>query len=176
MEGGDAGMGLRSAARRIARSYSSGNDRPLSGYVSTMTAYGGVVAAIAGAVKASGRTLPDRVPAADVVLLGIATHKISRILTKEAVTSPLRAPFARYEQADGEAEITESVPARSSHRHAVGELVTCPFCMAVWVATGLTAGLVLAPRFTRLAATAFTAVAASDFLQMAYAAARKAAG
>jgi hypothetical protein len=43
------------------------------------------------------------------------------------------------------------------------------------VATALTGGLVLAPRLTRLVATALTAVAASDFLQMAYAVAQQAA-
>jgi hypothetical protein len=167
-------MDLRSKARRIVRSYSSGNNRPLSGYLTTLGAYGAVVVGVGGLVKARGRRLPDTVPAEDVVLIGIATHKISRILTKEAVTSPLRAPFTRYEESAGDAELAESVRGDGSHRHAVGELMTCPFCMAVWVATSLTAGLVLAPRFTRLAATVFTAVAASDFLQMAYAAAKKA--
>ena len=49
------------------------------------------------------------------------------------------------------------------------------FLVGVWVATGLTGGLVLAPRLTRLVATALTAVAASDFLQMAYATAQQAA-
>jgi hypothetical protein len=168
-------MNLRQTAQRIAHSYADRGNRPLSGYVGTLGTYGAVVAGIAGLVKARGRTLPDRVPAADVVLLGIATHKISRILTKDAVTSPLRAPFTHYEKPEGEGELAESVPATDPHRHAIGELVSCPFCMAVWVATGLTAGLVLSPRFTRLAATAFTAVAASDFLQMAYAALKKTA-
>jgi hypothetical protein len=60
-------------------------------------------------------------------------------------------------------------------RHAIGELMTCPFCLAMWVATGLTGGLVLAPRLTRLAATMLTATAASDFLQMAYSLAKEAA-
>ena len=63
----------------------------------------------------------------------------------------------------------------SPTRHAIGELLSCPFCLAVWVATGLTGGLVLAPRLTRLVATALTAVAASDFLQMGYAVAQQAA-
>jgi hypothetical protein len=43
------------------------------------------------------------------------------------------------------------------------------------VATGLTGGLVLAPRLTRLAAVTLTATAVSDFLQMAYDIAKKAA-
>src|SRR4029453_1042889 len=73
-------------------------------------------------------------------------------------------------------EVNEEVRDQgSSLRHSIGELITCPFCLAVWVATGLTGGLVLAPRLPRLAATAMTATAVSDFLQMAYSMAKEAA-
>jgi hypothetical protein len=54
-------------------------------------------------------------------------------------------------------------------RNTVGELLSCPFCIAQWAATGYAIGLVFAPRFTRLAGAAMTAVAASDWLQLAYA-------
>ena len=53
-------------------------------------------------------------------------------------------------------------------RHAAGELITCPFCLAVWVATGLTAGMVFAPRLARLVCTTLTAIAVSDGLQLLY--------
>ncbi len=45
-------------------------------------------------------------------------------------------------------------------RHAVGELITCPFCTAQWVATAYAAGLVFAPHATRLAGATMTAVVA----------------
>jgi hypothetical protein len=51
----------------------------------------------------------------------------------------------------------------------VGELITCPFCLAQWVATAFTAGLVFAPRATRLVAGTFSTVAISDALQNVYA-------
>ena len=80
------------------------------------------------------------------MLISIATHKLSRLLAKDSVTSPLRAPFTRYAEPGGAAEVNEEVRDQgSSIRHSIGELVTCPFCLAVWVATGLTGGLVLAP-------------------------------
>jgi hypothetical protein len=41
-------------------------------------------------------------------------------------------------------------------------------CLAQWVATGLTFGLVFAPGPVRLVMSTFTAVAGSDFLQHAY--------
>ncbi|MFG1775739.1 DUF1360 domain-containing protein [Micromonospora sp. NPDC049051] len=167
---------LKDKVARLRQAYAPHEHRPLGGYLAAMGTYAGVTAGIAGLVKVTGRQVPDRPSPADVVLLGIATHKLSRLLSKDAVTSPLRAPFTRYDKPIGSGEVMEQVRDQgSSARHAIGELLSCPFCLAVWVATGLTGGLVLAPRLTRLVATALTAVAASDFLQMAYAVAQQAA-
>lgn len=166
---------LDQAAQSVDREYSRGQPRPLRGYLVTLSTYSGIVAALAALARARQQPLPERLSAGDVILAGIATHKISRVLAKDSVTSPLRAPFTRYEKPAGESEVTEEVRGDGSVQHAVGELVSCPFCLAVWVATGLTAGLVFAPRLTRLIATTFTAVAASDFLQLGYEAARQAA-
>lgn len=167
---------LRARLARVGRAYAPHDHRPLDGYLVAMGAFGTLAAGLAGAVKVSGRPLPERPAAADVALIAVATHKLSRLLAKDAVTSPLRAPFTRYAEPAGAAELNEEVRDQgSSLRHGIGELVTCPFCLALWVATGLTGGLVLAPRLTRLAATALTATAASDFLQMAYDMAKHAA-
>jgi hypothetical protein len=108
------------------------------------------------------------------VLIAAATHKLSRILTKDAVTSPIRAPFTRYREPTGDGEVMEEVRGDHGVRHAAGELLTCPFCLAMWTAGGMTAGLVFAPRLTRYTAATLGAVAASDFLQLAYDAAKKA--
>ena len=160
---------LRARLARVGRSYAPHDHRPLDGYLAAMGAFGALAAGLAAAVKLSGKPVPERPSAADVALIAVATHKLSRLLAKDAVTSPLRAPFARYAEPAGAAELNEEVRDEgSSVRHGIGELITCPFCLAVWVATGLTGGLVLAPRLTRLAATALTATAVSDFLQMAY--------
>jgi uncharacterized protein DUF1360 len=55
----------------------------------------------------------------------------------------------------------------SGARKTVGELVTCPFCTGVWVATAFTAGLVYLPRTTRLAIGTFASLAGADMLQFA---------
>jgi hypothetical protein len=168
--------GLRRRLSRIRRSYAPHEHRPLGGYAVSMSAYATMVAGIAGAVRASGRPLPERPPVGDIVLISLATHKLSRLLAKDAVTSPLRAPFTRYREPIGHAEVAEDVRAEhGTTGHAVGELLSCPFCLAMWVATLFTGGLVLAPRATRLATTALTAVAVSDFLQLAYGTAKRAA-
>ncbi|MFD0818958.1 DUF1360 domain-containing protein, partial [Micromonospora zhanjiangensis] len=169
-------MSVRDRLARLRRAYAPHEHRPLDGYLVAMGTYAGVTATIAGLARATGRSMPVRPAAADVVLLSIATHKLSRLLSKDAITSPLRAPFTSYQRPIGSGEVMEQVRDQgSSAKHAIGELLSCPFCLAVWVATGLTGGLVLAPRLTRLVATALTAVAASDFLQMGYAMAQRAA-
>lgn len=160
----------------LRRSYSPHDHQPLDGYLVAVGSFGLLAAGLTAAGRAVG-DVPARPAGSDVVLIAIATHKLSRLLAKDAVTSPIRAPFARYQEPAGAAELNEEVRDQgSSVRHAVGELITCPFCLAVWVATALTGSLVLAPRLTRLAATVFTATAASDFLQLAYDAAKGAAG
>lgn len=165
---------LRARLTQTTSRYAPHEHRPLDGYLTAMAAFGGLTAALAALTRITGRPVPDRPSLADVALVSVATHKLSRLLAKDAVASPLRAPFTQYAGPAGAAELNEEVRDEgSSVRHGIGELVTCPFCLAVWVATGLTGGLVLAPRVTRLAATALSATAVSDFLQLAYDAAKK---
>ncbi|WP_261575066.1 DUF1360 domain-containing protein [Frankia gtarii] len=162
-------------ARRAEAEYSGGEPRPLGGYLATLATYGGMCASMIGVARLVKAAPPERVSAADLALVTVATHKLSRVLTKDPVTSPLRAPFTHFRGQSGPAELTEdareSGDTRESGeiRHSIGELLTCPFCAGQWVATGFVFGLVVAPRFTRLAASVFTAVAGSDALQFAYA-------
>ncbi len=114
-----------------------------------------------------GVRLPDRVPPWDVVLLGTATFKASRLLTKDKVTSFLRAPFTRRER-DGEAAEVMDAPRGTGLRRAVGDLVSCPFCTSAWVSGGLVASYACAPRAARLVCAGLSAVAVSDWLQYAW--------
>jgi hypothetical protein len=152
--------------RRIWQAYGEG--RPLPGYLLAMGGYAALAGVVSVAGRLAGARLPERFSLGDTALVSVATHKASRLLTKEAVTSPLRAPFTRYEEPAGHAELKESPRSDHPARHAIGELLTCPFCAGVWIASGLTAGLVFAPRVTRLASTVLTAVAASDALNLVY--------
>jgi Protein of unknown function (DUF1360) len=158
---------LRQAARRIQRDYAGERDRPLGGYSVIIGAFTAAIGAAVGLGRARGTRLPSQFGVQDTVLLCVATHKASRLLAKDAVTSPIRAPFTRYEEPAGEGEVNEEVRG-TGVRHAIGELLTCPFCLAVWISGGLTAGMVLAPRVTRLVTTGLTAVAASDAIQLVY--------
>jgi hypothetical protein len=167
---------LRARLAGVERAYAPHDHRPLDGYLVAMGAFGVLAGTLAAAARLTGKPVPERPALADVALLSLATHKLSRLLAKDAVTSPLRAPFTRYSEPAGAAELNEEVRDEGSTvRHGIGELLTCPFCLAVWVSTGLTGGLVLAPRLTRLAAATLTATAVSDFLQMGYDVAKHAA-
>ncbi len=153
---------------RQEEEYAHGEDFPLGGYATAMSVYGGVVAGLAAAIKLTGAQLPDRISPWDTAMTAVATHKLSRLIAKDPVTSPLRAPFTVFEGTSGPAELAEEVRGKG-RKKTVGELVSCPFCVGMWVATGFTAGHVFAPRATRLATTTLAALAGSDFLQFAYA-------
>jgi Protein of unknown function (DUF1360) len=162
------GAPLRRWARTQKREYTQGEPRPLGGDLGAMGVYASLVAGGAAAVRAAGKQLPDRIPPGDVALLTIATFRLARRIAKDPVTSPLRAPFVRYEGTSGHAEVAEEVREHGGVKHAVGELLTCPFCLAQWVGTAFVFGYVTAPRATRLAALTMTTVAGSDVLQFVY--------
>jgi hypothetical protein len=145
---------------------------PIEGYATMMLAFLGAFATLAGIAHRKGR-LPSRIPPSDIVLLGVATHELSRVLTRARVTIPLRVPFTHYAGSDGAGQVKEE-PRGHGLRRAVGSLVTCQFCTGPWVAAGLGASLLFFPRVTRLASSIFAIAAISDFLHQGYAAARSA--
>jgi hypothetical protein len=159
---------VRRWARTQKREYAQGEPRPLGGLLGAMSVYGAVVGAGAAAVRASRKQLPDRVPLGDAVLLTIATFRAARTIAKDPVTSPLRAPFTTFQGTSGEAEVAEEIREHGGVKHAIGELITCPFCLAQWVGTAFVFGYVAAPGATRLAALTMTTVAGADVLQFAY--------
>lgn len=160
---------LRRRLRRTEHTYSAGEDRPLRGYAAAMTAFGVYTAGWAAVVRMRGRPLPDRPEPWDVALTAVATFRLSRLLSKASVTSPLRAPFTTFQGPEGPAELHEEARPEGA-KDTVGELVTCPFCMSVWVASTLTAGQLLWPRATRTAMGALTALAGADALHLTYSA------
>jgi hypothetical protein len=119
-----------------------------------------------GVAAKQGR-LPARIRVADLALGAVASFKLSRLLARSSVASPLRAPFTRYEGVAGPAELEEDVRHDGGGiRHAVGELVTCPYCLGHWVATAFCLGLVYAPEVTRTAGAVLAIDAGADVLQV----------
>jgi hypothetical protein len=147
------------------------DEMPLEGYAVLLGTYAVLFGALLGA--AARRKAADRITTLDVVLAGIATHKIGRIVTKDWVTSPLRAPFTEYKASTGGGEVREQARGHGLSK-AVGDLLTCPWCIAPWVAGGLYAIHLASPRAARIAASVFASVAVSDFLQHGYGGVRRA--
>ncbi len=104
---------------------------------------------------------------ADIALVAVATHKASRLLAKSRAASSMRAPFTAFQGDAGPGEVDEAARGHGLRR-AVGELLICPYCLGMWFATALTAGLLVAPRATRQVASMLAALFGSDLLQLAY--------
>jgi hypothetical protein len=144
--------------------------RPLASYAVLNAVFAAAVGAgLAEALRGGG---PERIGAGDLILAGVATHKVSRLIAKDKVTSFVRAPFTRYQESAGHGELEEAARG-SGLRLAVGELLVCPYCLAQWVAAGFTVGYLRVPRLTRALAGMWTIHTIADALQLAYKAAEE---
>jgi hypothetical protein len=161
---------LTREAKDAFESYAEPHERPPFRTYAALAA--GFNAAFAGALVAARRSnrLPERIETRDVLLIGTASHKLSRLVSKDKVTSFMRAPFTEYQGRGGPAEVEER--ARGGEvRGAIGELLVCPYCLGLWASGAFHVGLLFAPRTTRIAASTLAALTLSDFLQIAYKAA-----
>jgi hypothetical protein len=152
-----------------AATYDPDGEVDLDGYAHSLAVYAASVSGLLLLGHATGRKLPESYSFHDLAVGGVATHKLTRLLGKASVTSPIRAPFTEFDGAAGSGEHLESPRGHHGVRHTVGELLTCPFCLGVWVGTAYVAGMAFAPRSTRTAAAVLTVVGASDALQHVYA-------
>jgi len=154
-------------ASEIKRDYAHGEDKPLGSHLALVVVYNAIVGGFLALRVRSGKGFPKRIAVGDLLLAGVATHKASRLIAKDRVAGPLRAPFTEFQEEGGPGEVEES-PRGSGMRRAIGELLVCPFCLAQWIATAVLAGMTIAPRATRFVCSIFAAVTISDFLQIAY--------
>ena len=79
---------LQSSIAKTFAGYNGGDEMPLASYAALVGVFNTAFAALLLTAKNSGRPLPERISYADLVLLGVATHKLSRIITNDRVTSP----------------------------------------------------------------------------------------
>jgi hypothetical protein len=130
------------------------------------------VAAFTGGLAAAGALARahDRDPyehtTLDLAALALATFKAARTLSDDEVTSFLREPFVQGRAHEGGEDPSDT----GGMRQAIGELVTCSRCAGTWVAAGLGAMQIVAPRFGRLITWTLGAAGLNDFLQAGFAA------
>jgi hypothetical protein len=138
---------------------------PHSAYAAIMGTYAAGLGAAALLARLLGREPREHTPL-DLVVLGAATFKASRTIARDEVTSFIRDPFVQGEAHEGGEDPVET----GDMRQAIGELVTCSRCVGTWVAGGLTATQMVAPRLGRMLTWSLAAAGANDFLQASFAA------
>lgn len=130
-----------------------------------LAAYAGLIGVFQLALAWVSRARVDRdaeqLQWRDVALLGVATFKVTNLVAKDRVTKVVREPFVEEVERDGE---TREQPAGGGLRQALGQAITCPYCLGPWTALAFSAGHTISPRATRFVATLFTVAAISDFL------------
>jgi Protein of unknown function (DUF1360) len=136
---------------------------PYEAYASIMGTFAGGLA-VAGALARMLDRDPQCHTALDFAVLSAAAFKAARTLSHDEVTSFIRQPFVRGDAHSGEQE----EPVEGGLDQAIGELVTCSRCIGTWVAAGLAATQIVAPRFGRLLTWSLGAAAANDFLQAGF--------
>lgn len=142
---------------------------PLKTYFSFVSFYNFMLGALllTGKVCNCSRGDEEELSVQDMLLWGVASHKLSRIITKDVVTAPIRAPFTKYEELLGYGEVQEDARGKG-FRQVVGDLLSCNYCADPWVALAFGYGLDKAPRQTRFLLKFFSAIALADFLHVFY--------
>jgi hypothetical protein len=138
---------------------------PYTAYAGIMSTFVGALAAAGGVAKLLDRDAREQ-STLDLVVLGLATFKAARTFSRDEVTSFLREPFVEGRAKEGDEEPVET----GDLRQAIGELVTCSRCIGTWVAAGLGATQVVAPRFGRLLTWSLAVAGINDWLQAGFAA------
>jgi len=138
---------------------------PYRSYAAIMGTFAGGLALAGALARALGRD-PRENTTLDLAVLGAATFKAARTISRDEVTSFLREPFVEGEAHEGG---EEPIPT-GDLRQAIGELVTCSRCIGTWVAAGLGTTQILAPRFGRILTWTLAAAGVNDWLQAGFAA------
>jgi len=137
---------------------------PYGAYAGIMSTFAGGLATAGALAKLLGRE-PRENTALDLAVLSFATFKTARTISRDEVTSFIRAPFVEGEAHEGG---EEPVPT-GDLQQAIGELVTCSRCIGTWAAAGLASTQILAPRFGRLLTWSLAAAGVNDWLQAGFA-------
>jgi len=136
---------------------------PYRAYAALLATFLGGLAT-AGALARLLEREPEEQRALDLAALALATFKTARTLSRDEVTSFLRDPFVEGYAHEGD----ESPVEDGGLRQAIGELVTCSRCVGTWVAAGLGATQIVAPRFGKLLTWTLGAAGLNDFLQAGF--------
>jgi hypothetical protein len=120
------------------------------------------------AMRLAGRPWPAAIPGIDLLLLFLATFRLTELVTEEKIARAIRAPFCEpvtLTDPDG-TEREDEVPAGTGVRRCIGEMILCPWCAGIWIATLLTFFWLLAPGIARAVLLAFGVAAGGLIFQI----------
>lgn len=149
----------------------SRQDMPPGGFAGLMGLYlAGTGSFLTWAVR--NDRLPETMPAGDFAMLAVGSHKLSRLIGKDFVTSPFRAYFTEYRGAasDGMAPKGETMETGRGGglRQAIGQLLSCEVCLDPWTAATLFGTYTVDRKAGRFLGGLFAGIAAADALHHAY--------
>lgn len=142
-------------------------DRPLKSYLLLISAFN-VLWFFSSRVESRSQKLPSdkTISPFDFLIFIPAVHKLSQVITQDRVTEPIRAPFVEFSK-DSKGKEKQASKGEGLQK-AVGNLLTCSYCIGPWVTTAMLFGYRVRPRETRFLATVFAIVTGSDFLHASY--------
>ncbi|WP_043194060.1 DUF1360 domain-containing protein [Streptomyces sp. NRRL F-2664] len=143
--------------------------RPHGGHLAAMAGFAAYSAGWAALGRRSGRARSAPPGPWELLLTATATFRLSRLIGKATVTRPLRAPFTRVDCPGAPAELNET-PREEPGRKTAGELISCPFCLSVWLVATFTGARAVWPGATSTVTGALTALTMADALQYGYSA------
>ena len=95
--------------------YAPGQRRPLRAYATIASVYA-LLAATTSLLASRGSGLQRRLSVGDAVLFAVGGHKLSRLITRDKVTSFARAPFTRFKDESSGSEVEEEPRGRGIQR------------------------------------------------------------
>ncbi len=84
----------------------------------------------------------EQITPLDLTLLGLATMRLSKLVSEDEITAVLREPL--IDESSGTKQ-----PKGHGVRRSLGKLVLCPTCTGTWAAAFLSYALHLSPRYAR---------------------------
>lgn len=78
----------------------------------------------------------------DVILLSLATFRLTRLFVYDAIMKFFREMFFDAEMMNGEVVLTKPI---RGPRRTVADLLTCPWCVGMWMAASITFFYILTP-------------------------------
>ena len=92
-------------------SLSQEDPRPLKGYAGILASYAALTVGLSVALRRKKVRIAGLGPM-DLLLYGLATEHLSRVVTKDSVTAVLRAPFTHFKEAAGRVRSMRTSSAR----------------------------------------------------------------